>query len=155
MRAGNCLSRDLEFGFGAESMNSCLASIATKSTSHPACPAPRGTWRVQDYCSFMAIRATNGPDNPGVEFSLTMFEDPGCQLPESITSWVATRALPDFIANMRLACLKLRTVGDKESSDIPKPTELRKEADSVPMAAAKASEDFSLSSSSKGKSKQE
>ena len=88
-----------------------------------------------------------GPDHPGVEFSLTMFEDPGCQLPESITrfetsigsswvlllscylfvffvvlsfclkfigcSWVAMRALPDFIANMRLACLKLRTVGER------------------------------------------
>ena len=80
----------------------------------------RGTWRVEDYCSFMAITATNGetghsfwwrsgtkltilelsslpntqipsagPDLPGVEFSLTMFEDPGCQLPESITRWLA------------------------------------------------------------------
>ena len=65
----------------------------------------RGTWRVEDYCSFMAIRATNGeteklrdfgliptragPDHPGVEFSLTMFEDPGCQLPESITRFLA------------------------------------------------------------------
>ena len=119
------------------------------------CNIFRGTWRVEDYCSFMAIRATNGEtahyfwtffgviltqsgaDHPGVEFSLTMFEDPGCQLPESITrslalnpqlvsvglclssslsigcSWVAMRALPDFITNMRLACLKLRTVGDK------------------------------------------
>ena len=28
-------------------------------------------------------------------------------------SWVAMRALPDFIANMRLAGLKLRTVGNK------------------------------------------
>ena len=89
-----------------------------------------------------------------------------------LISWVAMRALPDFIANMRLACLKLRTVGNKvaqicwtsilhifvicqESSDIPKPMELRKEAVSVAVAAAKASEDFSLSSSSKGKSKQE
>ena len=30
-----------------------------------------------------------------------------------LISWVAMRALPDFIANMRLACLKLRTVGNK------------------------------------------
>ena len=89
------------------------------------CDISRGTWRVEDYCSFMAIRATNGetdsdsdlrliptrtgPDHPGVEFSLTMFEDPGCQLPESITrflafnpkfirfSWEAIRALSNFI----------------------------------------------------------
>ena len=34
-----------------------------------------------------------------------------------LISWVAMRALPDFIANMRLACLKLRTVGDKVAYD--------------------------------------
>jgi len=113
------------------------AVVSTKATSHPACPKPRGTWRVEDYCSFMAIRATNGADHPGVEFSLTMFEDPGCQLPESITSWVAMRALPDFITNMRLACLKLRTVGDKESSDIPRPLELRRLAEEADMRATK------------------
>jgi len=112
------------------------AVVSTKATSHPACPKPRGTWRVEDYCSFMAIRATNGADHPGVEFSLTMFEDPGCQLPESITSWVAMRALPDFITNMRLACLKLRAVGDKESSDIPRPLELRRLAEEADMRAA-------------------
>jgi len=113
------------------------AVVSTKATSHPACPKPRGTWRVEDYCSFMAIRATNGADHPGVEFSLTMFEDPGCQLPESITSWVAMRALPDFITNMRLACLKLRTVGDKESIDIPRPLELRRLAEEADMRATK------------------
>merc|ERR1711936_1174675 len=85
----------------------------------------------------MAITATNGPDLPGVEFSLTMFEDPGCQLPESITSWVAMRALPDFITNMRLACLKLRAVGDKEHNDIPRPVELRRQAAVVDIRAAK------------------
>ena len=100
----------------------------------------------QNFCLtyFELIMTGAGPDHPGVEFSLTMFEDPGCQLPESITrfessigsswavllssylfvvlsfcmnligcSWVAMRALPDFITNMRLACLKLRAVGDK------------------------------------------
>jgi len=112
------------------------AVVSTKATSHPACPKPRGTWRVEDYSSFMAIRATNGPDHPGVEFSLTMFEDPGCQLPESITSWVAMRALPDFITNLRLACLKLRTVGDKASSDIPRPLELRRIAEKADIKAA-------------------
>ena len=43
----------------------------------------------------------------------------------------------------------------QESSDIPKPMELRKEAVSAAMAAAKASEGSSLSSSSEGKSKPE
>ena len=82
-----------------------------------------------------------------MEFCLTMFEDPGVQLPESIvrcwgcrrcrsggglgggqiqwdgqsvcvvensmnilsfSSWVALRALPDFISNLHLACLRLR-----------------------------------------------
>ena len=101
-------------------------SFPQKDAWCPMCNISRGTWRVEDYSSFMAIRATNGeiqkiflsgyfrliptragPEHPGVEFSLTMFEDPGCQLPESITrcldfnpefiagfSWVATQALP-------------------------------------------------------------
>ena len=47
-------------------------------------------------------------DQPGLEFCLTGYENPGLQLPESIITWVAHRGMPDFMMNLRSACLKLR-----------------------------------------------
>ena len=44
----------------------------------------------------------------GIEFSLTAFENPGLSLPSSITTWVALRAMPEFMGNLRKACLDMR-----------------------------------------------
>ena len=35
----------------------------------------------------MAVRPTIHPDKPGVEFSVTAFEDPGVTLPDTIVNW--------------------------------------------------------------------
>ena len=37
------------------------------------------------------------------------FQDPGVSLPSSITTWVAIRGMPDYMANLRRACFELRT----------------------------------------------
>ena len=79
----------------------------------------------------MAVSPTQGPDLPGLEFSLTMFEDPGVQLPESMMSWVALRALPDFIANLRLAAIRLRTEGGQARQGLRLPEQLRSRANST------------------------
>ena len=79
----------------------------------------------------MAVSPTQGPDLPGLEFSLTMFEDPGVQLPESMMSWVALRALPDFIANLRLAAIRLRTEGGQARQGLRLPEQLRSRASST------------------------
>ena len=50
-------------------------------------PVTKRNWRVEDYQSVMAVRPTLHPDKPGVEFSVTAFEDPGVALPDSIINW--------------------------------------------------------------------
>lgn len=100
--------------------------ISSRTTRHAGCPTAKKNWRVQDYQSVMAVRPTNHPDKPGVEFSLTAFEDPGVALPESIISFVAVRTMPEFMTNLRAACLKLR--GAVASAELPKPELFRRDA---------------------------
>ena len=50
-------------------------------------PVTKRNWRGEDYQSVMAVRPTLHPDKPGVEFSVTAFEDPGVALPDSIINW--------------------------------------------------------------------
>jgi len=82
--------------------------VVSRSTEHSACPDKRKVWRVKDYKSVMTIRPHTTSDQPGLEFCITGFEDPGVQLPESIITWVAMRGMPEFMMNLREACIKLR-----------------------------------------------
>lgn len=61
-------------------------------------------------------------DKPGLEFCLTGYENPGLQLPESIITWVAVRGMPEFMINLRAACIKLR-----QQNTLPPPS--KKEID--------------------------
>ena len=54
------------------------------------------------------------------------FEDPGVALPDAIINWVAVRAMPEFMTNLRVACLKLR--GGVGNSALLNPDLFRKEA---------------------------
>ena len=40
---------------------------------------------------------------PGIEFSLTYFDDPGANLPSSLQAWVAGQGMPEFLGKMRKA----------------------------------------------------
>lgn len=51
----------------------------------------------------MVIRAHSDLNKPGVEFSLTYFDNPGINVPSTITTWVAMRAMPDFLSKLREA----------------------------------------------------
>lgn len=55
----------------------------------------------------MVIRSTsNSLKTPGLEYVLTYFENPGVVLPQSITSWVAQKQLPDFLHKLYTATLE-------------------------------------------------
>jgi len=82
--------------------------VLSKSVHHPNCPSKKKTWRVQDYFSVLVVKPHTTSDKPGLEFCLTGFENPGLQLPESIITYVAMRGMPEFMINLRAACLKLR-----------------------------------------------
>jgi hypothetical protein len=74
-----------------------LILIANKSTKHPNCPIKPGLQRVKEYWSFMVIKPTRSFEEPGLEFILTYFDNPGVRIPKYVTSWVAQRQMPDFI----------------------------------------------------------
>lgn len=54
----------------------------------------------------MVIRSTsNSLKTPGVEYVLTYFDNPGVVLPQSVTSWVAQKQMPEFLHKLYIATL--------------------------------------------------
>ncbi|XP_043667368.1 stAR-related lipid transfer protein 7, mitochondrial-like [Vespula pensylvanica] len=77
--------------------------IVSKGTNHPNAPIKPGTHRVRTYWSYMVIKPYKDFHQPGIEFSLTYFDDPGIRVPSAITAWVAVAGLSDFLTRMRQA----------------------------------------------------
>ncbi|XP_011347110.1 stAR-related lipid transfer protein 7, mitochondrial isoform X2 [Ooceraea biroi] len=80
-----------------------LVIIVSRVTEHPDVPERRGTYRVRTYWSYMVIKPYTKFHEPGIEFGLTYFDDPGVAVPSAVTAWVALRGLPDFLVRMRQA----------------------------------------------------
>lgn len=86
--------------------NRKLIIIVNKSIVHPFSPKRVNIQRVNDYWSCMVIRSTSGSiRTPGLEYVLTYFENPGVVLPQSVTSWVAQKQLPEFLHKLYAATL--------------------------------------------------
>lgn len=49
--------------------------------------------RVKTYWSYMVIKPYTEFHEPGIEFGLTYFDDPGVAVPSAVTAWVALRGL--------------------------------------------------------------
>ncbi|XP_012522289.1 stAR-related lipid transfer protein 7, mitochondrial isoform X3 [Monomorium pharaonis] len=80
-----------------------LVVIVSRVTEHPDVPERRGIYRVKTYWSYMVIKPYTNFHEPGIEFGLTYFDDPGVAVPSAVTAWVALRGLPDFLIRMRQA----------------------------------------------------
>lgn len=80
-----------------------LVVIVSRVTEHPDVPERRGIYRVRTYWSYMVIKPYTEFHEPGIEFGLTYFDDPGVNVPSAVTAWVALRGLPDFLIRMRQA----------------------------------------------------
>ncbi|XP_025990928.1 stAR-related lipid transfer protein 7, mitochondrial isoform X2 [Solenopsis invicta] len=80
-----------------------LVVIVSRVTEHPDVPERRGIYRVKTYWSYMVIKPYTDFHEPGIEFGLTYFDDPGVSVPSAVTAWVALRGLPDFLIRMRQA----------------------------------------------------
>ncbi|KAL0130208.1 hypothetical protein PUN28_002059 [Cardiocondyla obscurior] len=80
-----------------------LVIIVSRVTEHPDVPERRGIFRVRTYWSYMVIKPYTKIHEPGIEFGLTYFDDPGVSVPSAVTAWVALRGLPDFLVRMRQA----------------------------------------------------
>ncbi|XP_063911494.1 stAR-related lipid transfer protein 7, mitochondrial isoform X2 [Zophobas morio] len=82
--------------------------IMSKSTKHASCPKDSTKYRIEDYWSIMVIKPYTELNKPGIEFSLTYFDNPGVNVPASITTWVAMKAMPDFLERLRDASRKYK-----------------------------------------------
>ena len=78
-----------------------IGVVYSKSVEHPTCPKKTKNFRVEGYWSVMTVKPSKSWNDPGLEFSLTAFENPGVSLPSSITTWVAIRGMPEFMTNLR------------------------------------------------------
>ena len=94
--------------FTDEAGNDDVIVIFSKSSEHSNYPKKSKCFRIENYVSVMTVKPFTSGDQPGLEFSLTAFENPGVSLPSSITTWVAIRGMPEFMTNLRLACLERR-----------------------------------------------
>lgn len=77
--------------------------IKNRGTDHPACPIKPDKYRVQDYWSYMVIKPYTELDKPGIEFALAYYDNPGISIPNAVTTWVAMRAMPEFLSRLREA----------------------------------------------------
>lgn len=77
--------------------------IANRITEHPAFPIKSDKYRVTDYWSNMVVKPYCDYNKPGLEFALTYFENSGLNIPSTVTSWVAMKALPEYLTKLREA----------------------------------------------------
>ncbi|GLV45483.1 uncharacterized protein CBL_05586 [Carabus blaptoides fortunei] len=94
-----------------------IITIVSKSIQHPSCPLKPDKHRVNDYQSCMVIRPSSELNRPGIEFTLTYFDDPGVNIPSAITSWVAMAAMPDFLGKLRIAAREYRQQNNNDDDD--------------------------------------
>ncbi|XP_037091894.1 stAR-related lipid transfer protein 7, mitochondrial-like isoform X2 [Pollicipes pollicipes] len=84
-------------------------TIVSRCTGHPECPERPGVVRVRHYWSVMVIRPHTEFDQPGLDFGLTYFDDPGTYLPPVITNYVAaTGVVPVEFRRQRRSSLCAR-----------------------------------------------
>lgn len=74
--------------------------VANRGTSHPNYPQYANKVRVTDYWSFMVIKPFRSFQEPGVDYVLTYYDDPGLPIPQSVKSWVTQKQMPDVLENM-------------------------------------------------------
>lgn len=80
-----------------------LIIIVSKGTEHPDAPTKPGIYRVSTYWSYMVIRPYTEFHQPGIEFGLTYFDDPGINISSTVTAWIAMTGLSNFLIRMRKA----------------------------------------------------
>lgn len=85
------------------------AVIMSQAVDSDVFPEEKGIYRVNEYWSTMVIRACESIDKPGIEYTLTYFDNPGTSLPQSITNFIAATGFPNFLRKVHQAALSLQT----------------------------------------------
>lgn len=88
--------------------------IMSRSTEHPDFPKFSKNYRIEDYWSIMVIRPYSDMNKPGIQFSLTYFDNPGVNIPSSVANWITKSVMPDFLKRLRKAVLDYQKYCRKE-----------------------------------------
>ncbi|XP_068239455.1 uncharacterized protein [Palaemon carinicauda] len=102
------------------------AVILNEAVSLDNVPEEKGVHRVSEYWSTMVIRAKEDASKPGLEYTLTYFDNPGTSLPQWLTNFIAVTGFPSFLQKVHEAAVSLQAVHE-EGKDvyISLPEELR------------------------------
>ncbi|VVC35363.1 START domain,START-like domain [Cinara cedri] len=84
-----------------------LMYIVCQSVEHQDFPECNDKWRVKNYWSYTVIKPHEDFDKPGVEFSITYFDDPGVTVSNYLSSWYQSKGMPSFLNDQRMAALEL------------------------------------------------
>ncbi|XP_049811669.1 stAR-related lipid transfer protein 7, mitochondrial isoform X2 [Schistocerca nitens] len=93
--------------------------IVNKCVEHPGCPEKPENHRVKEYWSYMVIKPFTHFNEPGIEFVLTYFDNPGVSIPSALSAWVAITGLPDFLSRLRAAARQLASRATVVKADTP------------------------------------
>ncbi|XP_075222373.1 stAR-related lipid transfer protein 7, mitochondrial-like [Lycorma delicatula] len=93
-----------------------LVTLVNESTTHPGGPVYPNKERVTEYWSYMVIKPYDDLDKPGIEFSLTYFDNPGITMPSTLSSWVTVTGMPAFLQRLHKAAKNLNE--NKKGSSI-------------------------------------
>ncbi|XP_049962214.1 stAR-related lipid transfer protein 7, mitochondrial isoform X1 [Schistocerca serialis cubense] len=93
--------------------------IVNKCVEHPGCPEKPENHRVKEYWSYMVIKPFTHFNEPGIEFVLTYFDNPGVSIPSALSAWVAMTGLPDFLSRLRAAARELASRATVVKADTP------------------------------------
>lgn len=77
--------------------------ITNQVANHPGVPENSDKFRVKEYYCTMVIKPLTTFDQPGLQFCMTYFDNPGLSIPAPVQTWVATSAMPSFLARLRAA----------------------------------------------------
>lgn len=79
--------------------------ISSRAVEHPSCPTNSKYVRVSCYTSHMVIKPHKSYDDLGFDYLMTYCDDPQIVLPSSLSSWVLSQGIPEYIKKVHDACL--------------------------------------------------
>lgn len=84
-----------------------LMTIVSESVDHPSCPEKPPIHRVKEYWSHIVIKPKEDFDKPGLEFTITYFDNPGLNIPTYISLFYTITGMPEYLEKQKDAALNL------------------------------------------------
>uniref|UniRef100_H2YWB0 Phosphatidylcholine transfer protein n=1 Tax=Ciona savignyi TaxID=51511 RepID=H2YWB0_CIOSA len=93
--------------------------IVSRSIEHSKCPVNSKYVRVPLYISNMVIKPHKSMDEPGLDYLLTYCDNPQTSIPNSLSSWVITSGIPEYVEKLHLAAIKLNRQQSPKLTNFP------------------------------------